>query len=337
MSDAGLPASAVDEVIIGNVLGPGGNPARSIALAAGLPDRVAGLTIDRQCSSGLDALLLARAIIAGGQADVVLAGGVESYTHRSFPGTANEAETDRRPFGQAPFTPWPERDPDMAEAADRLARELDIPQNIQDEWAVKSHKKALELRQRRSVEFAPVPSVGLEFDSFTRDLTPRLCARARTVHGSVTAANSSVAADAGAICVVVSESVMKNSAQSGLRLVSGTTRGGNPEQPGLAPIAAIDAVLFEAGVSAGDLSVAEVMEAYAVQAIACVNGTGIPRGIVNMAGGSLARGHPIGASGAILAVRLFHELHFRSGRYGVAAIASAGGIGTAVLLERNGS
>ena len=225
----------------------------------------------------------------------------------------------------------------MAEAADRLARELNIGQSVQDEWAVESHRKARGLRQRRSVEFAPVPSVDLEFDSFTRDLTHRLCARAKTVRGSITAANSSVAADAGAICVVVSESVMTKSALSGLRLVSGTTRGGDPEQPGLAPLAAIAAALSEAGVSPGDLSVAEVMEAYAVQAIACVNGAGIPRGIVNMAGGSLARGHPIGASGAILAVRLFHELHFRNGRYGVAAIASAGGIGTAMLLERNGS
>ena len=332
LSDANLPASVVDEVIIANALGPGGNPARSIALAAGCGNRVAGLTVDRQCSGGLDALLLARAMISAGDAEVVLAGGVECYSRRRF---ANPAEARRNPAEQAPFTPWPDRDPVMAEAADRLARELGISRETQDEWAVESHRKARALKRRGSTEFATIPSANIEFDSFTRQLTPGLCGRAGRVFGSITAANSSVAADGGAVCVVVSERFARRSGCTGVRLTAGATLGGDPELPGLAPVEAIGLVLAEAGLSAGDVAVAEIMEAYAVQAIACVEGSGIAGDAVNRSGGSIARGHPIGASGAILAVRLFHELRFRNERHGIAAIASAGGIGTAIAFERD--
>ena len=332
LSDANIPPSAVDEVIVSNALGPGGNPARSMALAAGCRDCVAGLTIDRQCSGGLDALLLAKAMISAGDAEIVLAGGVECYSRRRF---ANPAEPGRNPAEQAPFTPWPDRDPKMAEAADRLARELGISRERQDEWAVESHWKALALRKRGSPEFAPVPSADIEFDSFTRQLTPRLCGRAGRVFGSITAANSSVAADGGAVCVVVSDRIARRSGCSGVRIAAGATRGGDPELPGLAPIEAVGIVLAKAGLSVGEVAVAEVMEAYAVQAIACVEGSGIARETVNMSGGSIARGHPIGASGAILAVRLFHELRLRNERHGIAAIASAGGIGTAIAFERD--
>ena len=332
LSDANLPPSAVDEVIISNALGPGGNPARSIALASGCRDCVAGLTIDRQCSGGLDALLLAKAMITGGEAEIVLAGGVECYSRRRY---ANPAAPGADPAEQAPFTPWPDRDPLMAEAADRLAQELVISRERQDEWAVESHRKALALRKRDSPEFAPVPSADIEFDSFTRQLTPRLCSRAGQVSGSITAANSSVAADGGAVCVVVSERVARRSGCTGVRLTAGATRGGDPELPGLAPIEATKLALAKAGLTVGEVAVAEVMEAYAVQTIACVEGSGIARDRVNMSGGSIARGHPIGASGAILAVRLFHELRFRNERHGIAAIASAGGIGTAIAFEHD--
>ena len=331
LSDANLPASAVDEVIIGNALGPGGNPARSIALAAGCRERVAGLTVDRQCSGGLDALLLAATMISAGNAEIVLAGGIECYSRRRF---AGPAEPGRNLAEQAPFTPWPDRDPVMAEAADRLAGELGISRARQDEWAMESHRKARSLRERRSPEFASVPSANIEFDSFTRHLTPDLCVRAGPVFGSITAANSSVAADGGAVCVLVSERVARRSGCAGVRLTAGATLGGDPELPGLAPIEAIRLVLSEAGLSAGEVAVAELMEAYAVQAIACVEGSGIAGDAVNLSGGSIARGHPIGASGAILAVRLFHELRFRNERHGIAAIASAGGIGTAIAFER---
>ncbi|NEY91473.1 thiolase family protein [Tabrizicola oligotrophica] len=323
LADAGLAAEAVDEVIVANALGAGGNPARRVALAAGLPERVAGLTIDRQCAGGLDAILLARALVDSGAAEVVVAGGVESYSLRplrAMPG----ADGQPVPYDQAPFTPWPARDPEMGAAAAALADRLGIAGAAQVDWAVQSHARA------RAVADWPeiVALSGVTRDAFTRELTPAVAGRARVVAGSVTAATAAVAADAAALVVVVSD---RTAAGRGLRLLGGLTLGGDPEEPGLVPVAAIAAALGGLGLRPADLAMAEVMEAYAVQAMACVAGGGLDPAIVNIGGGALARGHPIGASGAILAVRLFHGL--RAGK-GLAAIAAAGGLGTALVVAR---
>lgn len=317
---AGIGAERVDEVIVANAIGPGGNVARRVALAAGLPERVAGLTVDRQCAGGLDAVLLARGMVLAGLAEVVIAGGVESYSQapeRRMPG-----ETE--PYVQAPFTPWPERDPGMAEAAIALGRRLGISRERADGWAVESHAKAL----RADMAGEIVPVAGVVRDAFARALTPAVAARAAVVAGDVTAANAAVAADGAAFVLVVSERVAAGAARA-VRIAGGVTRGGVPWEPGLAPVAAIGQVLGACGLRAGDLERAEVMEAYAVQAIACVEGAGLDPARVNLGGGALARGHPIGASGAVLAVRMFAGLGHGAG---VAAIASAGGIGTAVVF-----
>ncbi len=317
LAQAGIAPDQVDEVICANALGEGGNPARRIALAAGLPDQVAGLTTDRQCAGGLDALLLARALVMSGMAQVVLAGGVESHSRRPerrMPGA-------EAPYLQAPFTPWPERDPEMSVAAAALAERLGISRDRQDAWAVESHRKA----RQADLSAESVPVAGITQDPFARDLTPAIASRAKVLSGSITAANTAVAADGAAFVLVVSAQIAALF-PAACRL-SGVTLGGVPWEPGTAPIAAIRAAL-------GDRrpEVAEVMEAYAVQAIACVDGAGLDPATVNIGGGALARGHPIGASGAVLAVRLFHQMG--QAQLGVAAIAAAGGIGTALVLER---
>ncbi len=322
LADAGVGAGEVDEVIVADAIGEGGNPARRIALLAGLPERVAGLSIDRQCAGGLDALLLARALVAAG-ADVVVAGGAESYSRqpeRKMPGA-------EAPYVQARFTPWPDRDPDMAQAADALARRLGISRKRMDDWAVASHARAIAARMHLRGEIVPV--AGVVDDAFARVLTPALAARAKVVTGGITAANAAVAADGAALCLVVSERVAARAARS-VEIVSGVTLGGDPAGPGTAPVAAIALALAGAGIGPASLERSEVMEAYAAQAIACVEGAGLDPMRVNLAGGALARGHPVGASGAVLAVRLFHDL----GRgHGLAAIAAAGGIGTALVLR----
>jgi acetyl-CoA C-acetyltransferase len=322
LADASLMPDQVDEVILSNALGAGGNPARRAALAAGFPERIAGLTIDRQCAGGLDAILLARALVDSGAAKVVLAGGVESYSRRPLRLRTDPDGGPPTPYDQAPFTPWPDRDPGMAEAADALAIRLGIPRERQEAWASLSHTKALATDFPAEIVALP----GVMRDVFPRSLTPRLLARAPVLTGSITAATAAVAADAAAVCLVVSDQV---AAGRGLAILGGATIGGNPLEPGLAPVAAI------ARIWGGEpLAQAEVMEAYAVQAIAVVEGAGLDPAIVNPGGGGLARGHPIGASGAILAVRLFHGL--RQGR-GLAALAAAGGIGTALLLDASGA
>jgi acetyl-CoA C-acetyltransferase len=199
-----------------------------------------------------------------------------------------------------------------------LAARLAISRDRQELWAMQSHAKAL------AADLAPeiLPLNGVACDAFPRALSPRLLAKAPVLTGSITAATAAVAADAAAICLVVSDRIAKG---RGLALLGGATLGGNPEEPGLAPVAAIRRIW-----QGEPLQQAEIMEAYAVQALAVIDGAKLDPSIVNPAGGGLARGHPIGASGAILAVRLLHGL--KQGR-GLAAIAAAGGIGTALLVE----
>lgn len=318
LADAGIDPADVDEVILSNALGAGGNPARRAALAAGLPETVAGLTTDRQCAGGLDAILLARALVDSGAADVVLAGGVESFSRRPLRFRTDPDGGPPMPYDQAPFTPWPDRDPDMTDAAAMLAARLGISRDRQEAWAAQSHAKALAADLSAEI----VSLNGTTRDAFPRALSERLLAKAPVLAGNITAATAAVAADAAAVCLVVSDRIAQG---RGLALLAGATIGGNPEEPGLAPVAAIRRIW------AGEpLSQAEIMEAYAVQALAVIDGAGLDPAIVNPAGGGLARGHPIGASGAILAVRLFHGL--TQGR-GLAAIAAAGGIGTALLVE----
>ena len=332
LETAGVPLEDVGELIVSNGLGAGGNPARICALGADLPERVAGLSIDRQCCGGLDALILGDAMIRSGLHDVVLAGGVESYSRRPLRYQTFADGSSPQAYSQASFTPWPDRDPDMAEAADALARKLGISRAHQDAWAIESHKKALASREILGREIVPIE--GLDHDSFARALSPRLCARARTMAGSVTAANMSVAADAAAFCLLVSEDVARGLDLSTpvVELMSGVTMGGDPTLPGLAPVAAIEAALQKAHIRRDELKIAEIMEAFAVQAIACQRETRLDPARVNPCGGSLARGHPIGASGAILAVHLFHHLS-RSGGFGLGAIAAAGGLGTALVVR----
>jgi acetyl-CoA C-acetyltransferase len=320
---AGLAPDQVDEVILSNALGAGGNPARRVALAAGLAQRVAGLTIDRQCAGGLDAILLACALVDSGAAEVVLAGGVESYSRRPLRLATDPDGGPPVAYDEAPFTPWPDRNPGMADAADALARRLQITRAAQEAWAMESHRKAL--AADHSAEIVPINAQSR--DAFTRALTPALAARAPVVSGSITAATAAVAADAAAFVLVVSDRLAARFPRR-LRILAGVTRGADPTEPGLAPVAAIREVW-----DGSPLAMAEMMEAYAVQAMAVVSAAGLDPRTINPGGGALARGHPIGASGAILAVRLFHGL--QTGR-GLAAIAAAGGIGTALLVEASG-
>ncbi|GLS86850.1 acetyl-CoA acetyltransferase [Cypionkella aquatica] len=324
---AGIAGQQVDELICANALGAGGNPARRVALAAGLPERVAGLSVDRQCAGGLDAILLARALVDSGAAEAVIAGGVESYSRRPLRLRTDPDGGAAVAYDQARFTPWADRDPAMADAASALAVRLGISRAAQDAWAVQSHAKA------RVCPGEIVLLAGQDRDVFARDLSLAVAARAQVIAGSITTANTAVAADAAAFVLVVSDKVAVHFPTGrGLRILGGITLGADPVEPGLAPVAAIAAVLARAGLAATQIAMAEIMEAYAVQAIACVSGAGLNTARVNLGGGALARGHPIGASGAILAVRLFYEL--KAG-FGLAAIAAAGGIGSAILVQRS--
>lgn len=327
LADAGLGAGDVDEIVCSNALGAGGNPARRVALAAGLPEQVAGLSIDRQCAGGLDAVLIARALVDSGAARVVIAGGVESYSRRPLRLAVDPGGGAPRPYDEPPFTPWPERESGTIAAAAALADRLSISRQDQDDYAIASHARALAAALRLAGEIVPI--LGQDRDAFARALSLGLARRAPVLAGSITAANTAVAADAAAFVLLAAPQVAGG---RGMGIVSGVTLGAGPMEPALGAIPAMEAALDQAAISAGDLALAELMEAYAVQAIACAGALGLDPARVNLGGGALARGHPIGASGAILAVRLFHEL--AAGR-GMAAISAAGGIGTAVIFARD--
>lgn len=336
LSDAGIAPDAVDDVIFGNALYGGGNPARLAALRAGLLDSVPALTIDSQCCGGLDAIMLAANRIASGGADIVIAGGIESFSRAPLrarrPRHADEAP---QPYDRPPFAPWPERDPDMIAAAAVLAERFGISRARQDAFAIESHRKAL---ARPPDPREIVPLAGLTRDAFPRALTDTLCSRLPPIAGDdafgVTRATVAVEADAAAALLLVSEAMLRRlDVARPLRIVAAARCGGDPAMPGAAPIAAARKLLASRNIAPETIAVVEIMEAFAAQAIACAEGIGVPPSALNRSGGGLARGHPIGASGAILAVRLWHEMQReRPGAMGLAAIAAAGGLGSALLV-----
>ena len=320
-----------DELILSNALYGGGNPARLAALAAGLPQTVAGLSIDRQCAGGLDAILLAARLVQSGAVRAVLAGGAESHSRRPFRLRTDPDGAAPIAYDRPPFSPWASRDPDLHESAAQLADAMGLSRADQDIFAVESHAKARAAAGRMQGEIIPV--AGVATDGFTRALLPSTAARARSVTGSLSAANTAIKADAAAFVLVVDEALAKAfTACRPAQIIGGVTLGAAPETPATAPIAAIRQTLGHAQILPDGLTCSEIMEAYAVQAIACQQGARLDPNTMNCGGGALARGHPIGASGAINAVRLFHELQQRGGT-GLAAIAAAGGLGTAMLLK----
>jgi acetyl-CoA C-acetyltransferase len=336
LADSGIALEAIDDVIFGDALYGGGNPARLAALRAGLPDPVPAMTIDSQCCGGLDAIMLAADRIASGGAHAVIAGGIESFSRAPLrarrPRQADEAPQF---YERPPFAPWPERDPDMIAAAGTLAQAFNIRRERQDEFAIASHRKAL---QNPPSAAEIVQLAGLSHDTFPRRLTEAICARLPPLAGDpefgVTRATIAVEADAAAALLVVSESMAgRLKATRPLRIIASARRGGDPAMPGAAPIAAARSLLAAAQIAPSEIAVAEIMEAFAAQAIACAEGIGVMPSALNRGGGALARGHPIGASGAILAVRLWHEMQSEpSGASGLAAIAAAGGLGSALLV-----
>lgn len=331
---SGLQKDDVDELIVSNALGAGGNPARVVALAAGLPDSIAGLSIDRQCVGGLDAILLGKALIASGKAHIVVVGGTESHSLRPKRYFKSDWKSDPEFSEQARFTPWPENDPLMHDAASNLANQFSVDKKLQDQWTTDSHSKAMASREILKNEIVCPKNTNAEYDPYSRALTQKHFQRSNEISDAITAINTSVSADGAAFVVLVSNKIKRKLAiPYTLRLIDGHTLGGNPTLPALAPVAAINQLLAKNHLIPDDLVLIELMEAYAAQAIVCVNKSNLPKERINVSGGSLSRGHPIGASGTVLMVRLFYEFANKNG-LGLAAIAGAGGLATALLVEK---
>jgi acetyl-CoA C-acetyltransferase len=336
----GLSAQSAVELVLGNCMGPGGNLARVAALSAGLPVSVPGLTIDRQCGSGLAAIVLGASLIRADQqhAPLVLAGGVESAS--TAPWRYWPPDGDRPPerYLRAPFAPGELGDPEMGAAADLLAGEAGISRERQDGYAVRSHALAVEAQARGAFAAELVPVSGLAQDERPRaGLTVQRLARfppAFEPGGTVTAGNSCGVSDGAAVVALVADEERRRLGLPGLRVLGTATSALDPRRPGLGIVPAARTALAAAGLDLAQIDVIEFNEAFAGQILACAGQLDLDPERICRQGGAIALGHPWGASGAVLVVRLFSQLlRADAGRYGLAAIAAGGGQGVALVVE----
>lgn len=348
LADAGLAPAEVDEVLLGNAVGPGGNVARLSALAAGLPVSVPGVTVDRQCGSGLEAVNLAARLVQSGACDVVLAGGVESTSTAPWR-VAKPSSLYRSPtfYDRARFAPDEVGDPSMIEAAETVATVYGIDRARQDRYALDSHRKAVAAQAAGRFDREIVP-LDLRDGRVVLDDCPRAdtslekLAALRPIlrpDGTVTAGNACPVNDGAAMVAVVSERKFRSLGLThGLAVVDSAAAGVDPKLLGTGPIPAVTRLLARnPGLTVDDIDLVEFNEAFAAQVLASLDALGIDRSRVSVGGGALALGHPYGASGTILVTRLFSEMLFpaagRAPRRGLATLGIGGGLGLATLLE----
>lgn len=348
---AGLEPETVDDVIFGCVTQIGeqsANIARTALLGAGWPCTISGLTIDRKCGSGEEAVHVAAGLIACGAAEVVVAGGAENMSR--VPMGSNRAI-----HGEAFGWMAAERYEMTAqgEAAERLCDRWQLTREQLDAYAVESHRRAAAAAAEGHFEkeIVPVPVMqvrerGLngEAPPFTADETIRpgtateKLATLKTsfrAHGRLTAGNSSQISDGAAVLLLMSAGKAQAlGLQPRARVRAVTTVGSDPTLMLTGPIAATHKVLAKAGLHLADIDLFEINEAFAPVPLVWMKETGVTHERLNVNGGAIALGHPLGASGARLMVSMLHELERRGGRYALQAICCAGGMGTATILER---
>ena len=325
------------DVVLGNCTGPGGDVARVAALTAGLPVDVPALTVDRQCGSGLAAIDVAGALVRS-RPGLVLAGGVESASTapwRFWPPAEGEEPVR---YTRAPFAPAALGDPDMGVAADVLAAKYGVGRARQDAYAARSHARAAAAWDAGTFDDEVLPVGGLTRDERVRSgLSVERLARLRPAFvdgGTVTAGNSCGVNDGAAAVALVDAATHVEVGLPGLRVLATATAGVDPQLPGLGLVPAVRAALDEAGLTLDDVDAVELNEAFAGQVLACCDDLGLDEKRVCPDGGALALGHPWGASGAVLVVRLFSRLVRQGGgTIGLAGIAVGGGQGVAMVVQ----
>lgn len=355
---AGIDPKSVDECIMGNVIsaGLGQNPARQAALFGGLDSGVSAMTINKVCGSGLKAVALGQQSILAGNAEVVVAGGMESMTNAPY--LLPQARSGYR-MGNGELVDsmvhdglWDVyNDYHMGATAENVAEKYSITRQEQDEYALQSHRKAADSQAagRFKDEIIPLeipgrkgqPSSVFYADESVRPDTSmealgKLKPAFKKEGGTVTAGNAPGVNDAGAAFVVMSAKKAKElGAKPMARIVAQASSGVEPKWVMMAPVTGVRRVVERAGWSLDSLDLLELNEAFAVQAIAVTRELGIPLEKVNVNGGSVAIGHPIGASGARILVTLLYAMQQRDVKRGVAALCLGGGNSVALAVERD--
>ncbi|MEM1450061.1 MAG: acetyl-CoA C-acetyltransferase [Planctomycetota bacterium] len=352
---AGIEASAVEEVIFGNVLqaGLGQNPARQAARAAGVPDDVGSVTINKVCGSGLKSVMLAAQAIRAGDAHCIVAGGMESMTNAPY--LLPDARGGMR-LGHSQALDsmvhdglWDiYNDFHMGMTGEKVADELDVSRSAQDEFAAESHRRAVDARDagRFDAEKFPItikPRKGDPFE-FTTDETIREGMTAEGIgkmrpafkkDGTVTAANASAINDGSAALVVTSAEFAKSNGLTPLaRITNYATGGCAPEWVMMAPEKSIAKASDAAGRKANEFDLHEINEAFSAAAVALTRKLELDPERVNVNGGAVALGHPIGASGARILVTLLHAMQQKDAANGMASLCLGGGNAVSVAVER---
>jgi 3-oxoadipyl-CoA thiolase len=358
---AGVDPAKIDDVILGcaNQAGEDNrNVARMAALLAGFPVDVPGQTVNRLCGSGLQAVASAAQAIKAGDGEVFVAGGVESMTRAPYVSLKKDKAWDRTPPVVADTTVgWRFVNPAMpaewtislGETAERVAEKYGVSRADQDAFALESQRRAKEAMDDGlfADEIVPVPvrlrdgtSVEVVRDEHPRpDVTEGKLAKLKPAFaagGSVTAGNSSGINDGAAALVVASDAVAIDGARPLARVVGTAVAGVDPAYMGIGPIPATRKVLARCGLTVEDLDLVELNEAFASQAIACMRELKLDPARVNVHGGAIALGHPLGCTGAKVLATLVHALHRRGGRYGLATMCIGVGQGIAMIVERVG-
>jgi acetyl-CoA C-acetyltransferase len=351
---ANVPADRVDEVMVGNVIqaGVGQNPARQAALHAGLPDTIAAVTINKVCGSGLKAVMLAAQAIKAGDADIILAGGMESMSrapHLLMGARTGWKYGDQKAVDAmihdglwCAFENW-----HMGEAAEHIATKCGISRSEQDRFAAQSHQRAAAAWEKGlfNAEVLPVTiGSGHKAKTISRDEGVRSDANADALGklkpafrdtGSVTAGNASMLSDGAAAVVVASPSAAaKLGAKPLARIVAYATSGIAPKDIFLAPVGAVRQVLAKARMTSKDIDLFELNEAFAAQMLACDKELALDESRINVHGGAIALGHPIGASGTRVLVTLLYALRERGLKRGLASLCLGGGNAVAMIVER---
>ncbi len=341
-----VKASMIDDVVLGCAMPEGEqglNVARLIALLADLGQDVPGQTINRFCSSGLQAIATAAGQIAFGTSDVVIAGGVESMTYVPMTGFHISASPELMEKNPGANTP-------MGITAENVAKRFGISRQAQDQFAYNSQMKAKAALEKGvfKEEIVPVRAISFNgnervFKDFTVDELPRAettleglgkLPPAFAIGGSVTAGNASPLSDGAAAAIVMSGAKAKELGIKGLGYLRGyVTVGVDPEIMGIGPLPAIQKLLAKANLKVSDIDLFEINEAFASQSVYCQKELGIPDDKINVNGGAIALGHPLGCTGAKLTASILHELRRRGGRYGVVSMCIGGGQGAAGLFE----
>ena len=352
---AGIDPSLVDEVIMGNVVqaGNGQNPARQVALRAGIPNSVAALTINKVCGSGLKSVMLAANGIRLGEIDVAVAGGMESMTAAPYLlkgarqgyrlGNGELIDSMIHDGLWCAFDNW-----HMGCTGEVVAERYRVTREEQDEYALNSHRKAVAAMKegRFDKEIVPVEipqkkgqALVIRADEGPReDTSLEALSRLKPAFkegGTVTAGNAPGVNDGAAAVVVASAEVARKLGRKPMaRIVAQATSGVEPKLVMMAPVTAIEKTLERARWDLADVDLIELNEAFSVQAVAITRELGIDPGKLNVNGGAVALGHPIGASGARLLVTLLHEMQRRDVKRGLVALCLGGGNAVAMAVER---